>query len=62
MKIRLKLAGISGVIQMSKDYKVETFIQTLHSGQKRVVVSLFETTKKLVKRYYIDIKEDEFRE
>ena len=47
---------------MSEDYKVETYIQTLHGGDKRIVVNLFKTTKRLVKRFYLDIKPEEFFE
>lgn len=45
---------------MTEDYKVETYIQTLHGGKRRIVVDLFKTTKTKVKSYYIDIKPEEF--
>lgn len=47
---------------MSEEYEVETYIQTLHGGDKRIVVNLFKTTKKLVKRFYLNIKPEEFFE
>ena len=45
---------------LNEDFKVETYIQTLLSGKKRIVVNLFKTTKKLVKSFYLVIKEEEF--
>lgn len=42
------------------DYKVETYIQTLHGGEQRIMVELFEVTKKKVKSYTIPIKPEEF--
>jgi len=43
-----------------QDYEIETYVQTLHNGEKRIVVSLFQTTKTKVKEYFIKIKPEEF--
>lgn len=46
---------------MSEDYKIETYIQTLQSGKKRIVIALCEIKKKLVNQYYIDINPEDFK-
>jgi len=46
---------------MSTDYEVQTYIQTVGQlRKKRIVVQLFEVSKKLVKQYFIDINPEEF--
>jgi len=45
---------------MSVEYKIETYIQTLLGGEKRIMVELFKTTKIKVKSYTIPIKPEEF--
>lgn len=43
-----------------EEYEIETYIQTLLGGDRRIVVNLFKTTKVKVKSYYIPIKPEEF--
>ena len=45
-----------------KVYEPSIYIQTLMDDSKRIVVSLFTIEKKLVKQYFINIKEDDFYE
>ena len=45
---------------MAENYKIETYIQTLNNGKKRIVVELFKTTKVKVKSFFIPIKPEEF--
>ena len=45
---------------MTEEYNHETYIQTLHGGEKRLVINLYKTTKVKIKSYYIDIKPEEF--
>lgn len=50
------------MINMKEKYKIETYVQTMLSGDQRIVVQLFEVTRKLVKQFFIPIKPEEFYE